>query len=209
MGTLRVSHWICNKHFPGFTYNCTVSKLATWSVSNSKRILLDVGQKQNGACQLCVWCTSLWPSCFPDKLETLGLQPMLTVLQKLGLSTSSVPPSGQPYDWLQTVGQAQRMLGLNIMVGFWVSQDVRNTSRNLMVVSSWPPVRTQVYLSTYSSVHTYLLIPWLCGAHGSVVGWGTMLEAGTLRVQFPMRSLDFSIDLIFPAALWPWGRLSR
>jgi hypothetical protein len=60
---------------------------------------------------------------------------MLTVLQTLGLSSNSVPPSGQPFDWLLTVGQAQRMLGLNVMVGFWVSQDVRNTSRNLMVVS--------------------------------------------------------------------------
>lgn len=83
----------------------------------------------------CVLCTS-----FPDKLEALGLEPMLTVLQKLGLSTSSVPPSGQPFDWLETVGHAQRMLGLNIMVGFWVSQDVRNTSRNLMVVSCWPSI---------------------------------------------------------------------
>jgi hypothetical protein len=29
------------------------------------------------------------------------------------------------------------------------------------------------------------------GAHGSVVGWGTMLEAGRSRVRFPMRLLDF------------------
>jgi hypothetical protein len=29
------------------------------------------------------------------------------------------------------------------------------------------------------------------GAHDSVVGWGTMLQAGRSRVQIPMRSLDF------------------
>jgi hypothetical protein len=29
------------------------------------------------------------------------------------------------------------------------------------------------------------------GARGSVVGWGVMLQAGRLRVQVPMRSLDF------------------
>jgi hypothetical protein len=34
-----------------------------------------------------------------------------------------------------------------------------------------------------------------------------MLEVGRSRVPFPMRSLDFSIDLIIAAALWPWGRL--
>jgi hypothetical protein len=41
------------------------------------------------------------------------------------------------------------------------------------------------------------------GPHGSVVGWGTMLQDWRSQVQFPMRSLDFSIDLILPAALWP------
>jgi hypothetical protein len=42
----------------------------------------------------------------------------------------------------------------------------------------------------------------IIGARGNVVGWGTMRQAGSSRVRFPVRSLDFSIDLIIPAALW-------
>jgi hypothetical protein len=34
------------------------------------------------------------------------------------------------------------------------------------------------------------------GAHGNIVGGGTMLQAGKSWVRFPMRSMDFSIDLI-------------
>jgi hypothetical protein len=45
------------------------------------------------------------------------------------------------------------------------------------------------------------------GSRCSVIGWGSMLQVGRSRVQFPMSSLDFSIYLILPAVLWPWGWL--
>jgi hypothetical protein len=42
-----------------------------------------------------------------------------------------------------------------------------------------------------------------------LVGWGIAQQARVLSVQFQIGSLEFFIDLIFQAALLPWGLLSR
>ena len=49
---------------------------------------------------------------------------------------------------------------------------------------------------------------FLSGAHSGAVGGGPALQAGRLLVWFPMVSLEFFIDIILPAALWLWVRLS-
>ena len=35
------------------------------------------------------------------------------------------------------------------------------------------------------------------------------LQTGRSRVRFEIVSLEFFIDIILPAALWPWGGLSQ
>nr|CAD7571921.1 unnamed protein product [Timema californicum] len=103
---------------------------------------------------------ALYRTCLDqDKLEVLGVEPMMEVMQRL--KVSPIPPrarkpSEDKFDWVYTAGRAQRILGLNMMFGFWVSQDIRNTSRNLMVVDQISPGISERYLLDTERFHTEL-----------------------------------------------------
>jgi hypothetical protein len=60
--------------------------------------------------------------------------------------------------------------------------------------------------SLFLKIHLNIILPCM-GLHSSAVGWFTMLQAGRWQVRFLVGSLEFFIDLILPASLWPRGQL--
>jgi len=87
------------------------------------------------------------------------------------------------------------------LVPILVSKDSPNLKQSLLCWMSARAKTNPLWCLIY--LYTYLI-----GARGGAVGWGTALQAGRSRVRFPMMSLGFFIDIILPAALWPWGWLS-
>ena len=65
------------------------------------------------------------------------------------------------------------------------------------------PNYTSLHLSTLHFLTFTLYYP-----RGGAVGWGTALQAGRPRFRFTVVSLEFFIDIILPAALWPRGWLT-
>lgn len=68
-------------------------------------------------------------------VEALGLEPIFEVLEKLGLPKEPPMQSKTPsIDISRLAGKAQRMLGLNLLINFYISEDVKDTTRNRMMV---------------------------------------------------------------------------
>jgi len=74
--------------------------------------------------------------------------------------------------------------------------------RTLVCAAVWNQWPYFGFLHRVGTVHSFK------GVGSGAVGWGTALQAGRSRVRFVILSLEFFIDVILPAALWPWSRLS-
>jgi hypothetical protein len=65
-----------------------------------------------------------------------------------------------------------------------------------------------IRIDSWVLVYFYLIISMLTGGTRYRSWFTTMLQTGRSLIRFPMRSLNFSIDLILPAALWLCSRLA-
>ncbi|XP_076657485.1 neprilysin-11 isoform X1 [Halictus rubicundus] len=91
---------------------------------------------------------ALYRTCMDTtSIEALGMQPIHDILAELGLP--KIPPtrsSNWTLDVSRLAGTAQRVLGLNIFVHFYVSEDVRDTTRNRMMMAQVTPAISERYL---------------------------------------------------------------
>jgi hypothetical protein len=78
----------------------------------------------------------------------------------------------------------------HLRVKCYVSCNVQNLGNKIL------------YIKCYNIPNT-LWTTW--GARGGAVSWGCSLQTGNCRFRFSVVSLEFFIDIILPAALWPWG----
>ncbi|XP_045764028.1 neprilysin-4-like isoform X2 [Maniola jurtina] len=90
---------------------------------------------------------ALYRTCIDvDKLEKDGIKPIEEVLVSLGLPARPPSAPSANFSWEDVAGRSRRLLGLNVLISVQVAEDVRNTSRNRVVVEQVTPGFSDRYL---------------------------------------------------------------
>ncbi|KAH9633913.1 hypothetical protein HF086_009726, partial [Spodoptera exigua] len=90
---------------------------------------------------------SLYRTCVnTERLEDEGIKPIQRILQKLGLPPRPPTEMTANFTWETVAGRGRRNLGLNVLLSVQVAEDVRNTSRNRVVIEQVSPGFSDRYL---------------------------------------------------------------
>ncbi|XP_034825301.1 endothelin-converting enzyme homolog [Maniola hyperantus] len=90
---------------------------------------------------------ALYRTCIDvDKLEKGGIKPIEELLVSLGLPARPPSAPSANFSWEEVAGRSRRLLGLNALISVQVTEDVRNTSRNRVVVEQVTPGFSDRYL---------------------------------------------------------------
>ncbi|KAF5278256.1 hypothetical protein FQR65_LT15715 [Abscondita terminalis] len=80
-----------------------------------------------------------------DKLSE-NLDSLKKILKSVGLPEHPSLFNNTEFDWLFTIAKARRLLGLSLLYGFNVAEDVRNSSKNKIVIEQINPGFAERYL---------------------------------------------------------------
>ncbi|XP_061706650.1 neprilysin-4-like [Cydia pomonella] len=81
-----------------------------------------------------------------DKLEAEGIKPIQKILEELTLPPRPPSEASANFSWEFVAGRGRRELGLSVLLSVQVAEDVRNTSRNRVVVEQVSPGFSERYL---------------------------------------------------------------
>ncbi|KAH0554291.1 neprilysin-4-like [Cotesia glomerata] len=139
--------WIARHPIPQSQTSWDQLSLLREDLLQNLRVLLEEPDKNNDLRPVKL-ARKLYKTCMDTaKVESLGLTPMYKVLKKLGLPKEPIFDDELiDLDWSTIAGTAQRYLGLNLFLNFYISEDVRNTSRNRMMMEQVSPGFSERYL---------------------------------------------------------------
>ncbi|XP_047023200.1 neprilysin-4-like isoform X2 [Helicoverpa zea] len=113
---------------------------------NDLRELLEA-KDEEGLPESVIKAKSLYRTCVnTDKLEADGIKPIQKILVKLGLPPRPPTEVSANFTWEDVAGRGRRNLGLNVLLSVQVAEDVRNTSRNRVVIEQVSPGFSDRYL---------------------------------------------------------------
>ncbi|XP_026491729.2 neprilysin-4-like [Vanessa tameamea] len=114
-------------------------------VSDLRELLED--KNDDGLPESVLKAKAMYRTCIDvDKLEEKGIEPIQKLLESLGLPSRPPTEASANFTWEVVAGRARRLLGLNVLLSVQVAEDVRNTSRNRVVVEQVSPGFSDRYL---------------------------------------------------------------
>ncbi|XP_025834762.1 neprilysin-4-like isoform X2 [Agrilus planipennis] len=143
--------WIRSNPVPDWTATWDRLALIRETLLQEMRQLLDsadITNKTNSLPDGVRKAKLLYRTCMnTDEVESKGIAPIENLLERVGLSKN--PPKvreDSTFDWLYTVARVRRLLGVNVLIGFNVAEDVRNSSLNKIVIEQVSPGFKERYL---------------------------------------------------------------
>ncbi|KAK0158820.1 hypothetical protein PV328_009769 [Microctonus aethiopoides] len=140
--------WIARHPIPQSHTSWDQLSLLREDLLQSLRVLLEEPNQDNDLRPVKL-ARALYKTCMDtESVEMLGLRPVFEVLNEIQLPNEPIfnDEDLNNFNLSKIVGMAQRHLGLNLFINFYINEDVRDTTKNRMMMEQISPGFSERYL---------------------------------------------------------------